>query len=325
MTSKKRIRKEMKICNAITNKGERCKKRKLFLSSYCIYHQDKANFINLLYFIVGIIITCVFFILANKEPVLEVKAELIDNNYPGAIKLYVINQGNKEAKDVYINFNGTLPIGTEIFSNPDFNLKYIESDVLDNPNNFKSAVKINSAFSIFIPRIPSEDTIDFIIKTIDDDNIRAAYQVNRIQNEKNVVVGLFIENVLKRYPKYKKRCSFELEKNHQIKNNCFYSPSTFVYENGRYNVDFITEPEYVNSKYFSDIYKNHKKEFINTFQSNYEFHAPVVKLKTNEGVVNLAKFPAFVDTHIDSFFVINSDSTKESIRLELVPKIPAKY
>lgn len=194
--------------------------------------------------------------------------------------------------------------------------------MLPNPNLYPNESKIRKAFSVFIPRIPKGGTVEFVVQTEDQDNKRAAEQSLIISSKAKEVVESFINAVKSKYPlEIGESFNFENYLSYRSKEENFYLPDKFSYENGIFDVEFFLDSEIVSKKIFSEAYTKHMAEFIELFKKPETYKAPVVKIKVSEGESTYAIFPPFISTYNDVILKVPEKGQHSLAE----PAIPASY
>jgi hypothetical protein len=99
---------------------------------------------------------------------------------PAALDCEIYNEGRGIARDFFLTFGEMLPMGTELFADPELRAEMLESDTPPDPVAGPATAALQRAFSVKIPRIAPRDTIRFQIRTTSPDNIRAAEQIRKM-------------------------------------------------------------------------------------------------------------------------------------------------
>ncbi|MBI5521079.1 MAG: hypothetical protein HY910_00525 [Desulfarculus sp.] len=249
--------------------------------------------------ILGICVTIVIFIYQEREPRISVECELDKDANPSVIHCTVHNSGRGEGKDIYLGFNGILPAQTMLFSNPEYGIEIHEtphkiSVLSDYPNSSKILV----AFSVFIPRISKKSRIDFEIKTMHPQNIRASKQIVIIRKDIENIIRNFYQRLYEtgRTSAITFDVSTLISARHKEEN--FFHPGTFSYKSGKFPITFFTDDEKISNAIHSDLYAKYKARDIDLFKSSSSYEAPLLRITTVEGEANVTIFPPYVSSYV---------------------------
>jgi len=208
----------------------------------------------------------------------------------------VRNDGRGAALDVAIGFNRILPMGTSLLAPPDTRLRIEESDLLPHPD--LDAARYFRAFIVRIPLVPPKSEIDFSLVTTNRDNQRACTQVIRLRNIQHQILEEFYVRVLAKYSQYLPQSNLDLVKIEAAKAQCLFQPGYVMYGEARLPIKFKTDAETKQNVLHSQVYRDHKKEFIEIFQNRGEYKAPVFLVKQSEGSAGFASYPAYIKTYV---------------------------
>ncbi len=283
----------------------------------------KMEYIGYIIGIVGIIIGILIALYQNKTPDIKVYCNPNDDGNPAIILCKVENNGRREAKDVIIGFNKMFPYGTKVFSTPEVGASMTEVDELPDPVVNPSSSELMRAFVINIPRIAPKDIVRFEIRTLDLDNQRAAAQVRKIHSEIEKILIDFGNKLHINYPEYRKTWDTATILKARIKEENFFIPDKFSYENGREEIVYYSDEEKLAKAHCKDLYARHKKEFIDVFNNRKEFVVPVVNIKTSEGQRTYASFPPYVKTVLN--FAVPKKTISDGKPHFSYPPIPKSY
>lgn len=273
--------------------------------------------------IAGILIGILIAVIQGRSPNISVECKLNPNNDPDCIECIVLNRGLAEAKDVYVGFNNMLLLGTTIFSRPELGLELIEANLPPDPNAFPHVAHLTKAFSVRIPRVAKKSEINFQIKTIDKDNLRAAGQVLRIREEIINVLTAFGERLSAHHSEEYSKWNAPSIIQGRIKQENFFSPGKFSYIKGEFLVEFFSYDEKLALAANQDLYSKYKKENIDVFSAGKKFKAPVLRIRTPSGESTYAIFPPYVNTSVE--IIASRKEIKEKGGVSISPPVPETY
>jgi hypothetical protein len=214
-----------------------------------------------------------------------------------------------------------LPLNTKVLAAPELGISIVESEQPPDPQHGPFASKLQSAFAVHIPRVPVDDPIEFQVVTADPDNKRAAGQTLRVYQEMREVLSAFHQYLLRAHPSDANRLFIEEVLSGQIKEGNFFAPAYCIYEKGRIPLDWFTEAERLASAHLQDLEKQHQKALTDMARKRPELQAPVVKIKTPDGVFAFPLMPPIIKTYAD--FEIPSNLPKDWT--PVIPPIPKSY
>lgn len=252
-----------------------------------------------------------------------VECRLLPEGKPSGLECVVHNSGQGEARDVYVGFNNMLPLGTRVFADPEIGAELVEAELPPDPEVSPYTAALTRAFAVRIPRVTPEDSVKFQVHTTDPDNQRAAQQVVRIRFEKQKILRAFGERITEVHPEEAKRWNLDVLISENVKRENFFTPGFFSYEKGRLPVDFLTEEEQLAAAVNQELYSRYKSEFIDIYQNRPEFKAPVVRIKTSEGIRTYAIFPPYLKTKI--LGTVSMKTLRERGRVHVYPPVPESY
>lgn len=259
----------------------------------------------------------------SQSSIVNVECRLLSEGDPSALDCIVSNTGKKEARDVYVGFNTMLPLSTQVLAEPEVGAELIESNFLPDPQVSLKEATTMRAFSIRIPRVASNDSIAFQIRTTDIDNRRAAKQVLRIRQEKQKILKEFGARLLKTYPEEAKPWNYDAINAQKKKKDNFFTPGQFSYEDGRFPIAFISHEEKLAAEFEQKVYARYKREFLDIYQNRPQFRAPVVRIKTSNGDRTYAIFPPYLKTYADS--MVKMKTLRQKGGATLYPAVPKSY
>jgi len=271
---------------------------------------------------VGILVAIVIALTRNFTPRLTTSFSCPGDD-PAALDCEIANDGRGIARDVFLTFGGMLPMGTQLFAEPELRAEMLESDTPPDPVAGPATAALQRAFAIKIPRIAPKDTIRFQVRTTDPDNVRAAEQIRRIRGVIQQIIHEFGTRLRAEYPNLPLPWQEASILSGRIKEECFFSPLRLSDDRGRYSVIALTDQEALARANCQDLYARFKAEFIDIFQGRPAFLAPVVRIKTREGERTRAILPPYVNTTAYS-----SASVKDLQRqgsLFVYPSVPISY
>lgn len=242
---------------------------------------------------------------------------------PTALDCDIQNDGRGIARDVFLTFGRILPVGTELFADPELRAEILESDTPPDPAATPATAALQRAFSVKIPRIAPKDRIRFQVRTTDPDNIRAAEQIRRIRAEIEKVIHEFGLRLRAEYSSLPLPWEEKLIVRGRIKDECFFSPLRLSYDRGRYPITALTEEEALARAHCQDLYARFKSQFLDIFQGRPEFVAPVVRIKTREGERTMGIFPPYVSTYMNASVPVTD--LKQKGALLIYPPVPTSY
>ena len=273
--------------------------------------------------ILGILIAVGIAIYQARSPSLSVVCQPLPDGDPTALECEIHNEGRAEARDVYVSFDHSLPMGTRVFADAEVGAQIVEAEAPPDPTRGPEAALLLTAFSVRIPRVAAKDRVRFQVRTTDPDNQRAARQVLRIRREIASVLSEFGARLRANYPDVAGRWDTDRILDTRIKEENFFSPGRVSYERGRRTVSFFSDEEKLARANCQDLYAQYKKEFLDVFQNRPEFKAPVIKVKTAEGERTYARFPPYLKTSILATF--SRDELRRRGKLQFYPPIPESY
>jgi hypothetical protein len=280
-------------------------------------------FIGLGIGVLGIIVTLLVAKFQNRKACVSVTAHPKKEGYSHTIICEIKNSGNKSASNILLGFNKYILVDTKIYASPEIGAKMIESDTLPDVNSFENESAFVKAFAIEIPLIAAQDKFSIKIETTDPDNLRASHQNQKIRGEVFEILNDFYERVKEKYPKIGTKLDVEIFKSYLIKNDNFFRPGQFSYEQGRFPIKYFTEEEKLAKATNRDIIKLFKRELGDVFLNRKEFIAPVVKFKSNKGEDTMAIFSPYVKTSLA--IVIPRNKIVLGEKMIVSPPIPESY
>lgn len=307
-----------KSCAACTQRNQRCTKSTLPWSRYCFYHQDPMPWVSV---VIAIAVAVVVAAYQNRLPSVTVACSpLLDR--PEAIHCVASNAGRAPADTVIVGFNKQVPTATRVDANPAFGITLRLADTLPDPTAEPSLSSILRAFSVEIPRVPVSSPVEFDVTTTDPDNIRTARQVVRIRGAIESVVRDFHAAVKSKYPDEVKGWPLSTYFSARRKSDCFFLPSTFVYELGEFPVSFLSDEELRATAANQDTYARRKAEFISIFSGRPSYKAPVLRIETTDGPRTFAFFPPYVPTFAEMKGPLDKEHGSSVV---LYPPVPERY
>ncbi len=243
------------------------------------------------------------------------------SNSPASLICTLTNSGRGQARDVVLGFNFMLPVGSQVICDAEVRATLEEMPSPPDPLEGPNAAKLRRAFAVRIPRIAARDTVSFEVKTTDPDNIRAAEQIVRIRHEIERVLAEFGGRLCALDASLAQRWNLPLILSGRIKTESLFRPAVLSYDMGREPVSVLNAAEEEAAAWCQDLYAAFKSELLEVFQGRPEFKAPVVRIKTSEGVRTHAVFPAFVSTYVEAVVRM----PKQGERVVIYPPIPASY
>jgi hypothetical protein len=317
---------ESKYCRSITNQDVRCRNRHLPSSRYCWRHQDLGLWIiEVLTFGIGLAASILILFYQEREPLLSARCYPDEAGDPSKLLCTVDNSGRAEARDIYVAFSDLIPLETKVFGQPELGMRIIEVDSPPNPQMNPESAKFQTAFSVYIPRIPSSSKADFTVETVNSDNKKAAEQVIKIRQEKIKVITDFGHRLANNFPDEALNWDFDRIMNFHIKDDNFFRPSKYSYEKGIYQVEFINDVDNLANANTQDILAKYKKEFIDIFQGRPTFRAPVVRIKIREGesTYGIISSPGLVSSFFEGAVPVSELIKKRSLFVPI--PVPRSY
>jgi hypothetical protein len=272
---------------------------------------------------VGIGATISVAVFQERNPVLNAECHVAKDGDPCVLECEVYNSGKKEARDVFVSFNEMLPLETRVLAAPERGITLSEAENLPDPHRHPELSKTQKAFAVRIPLIAPKDTIIFQIKTTHPDNQRAGKQVMKIREEIIDILKKFDKLLQQKYPQEINNWNIEALISARIKEENFFLLGKLSYEQGRVNVQFLTDEEQLAKAVNQDLYHRYKKEFIDIYQGRPHFKAPVVRIKATAGESTIAIYPPYVNTYVDLY--VPMDKLKQGNVIELYPPVPKSY
>lgn len=259
----------------------------------------------------------------ERNPVITVECSPVLNGDPACLECEVRNSGRGEARDVYVGFNNILPLETKLLAGAEIGAELVEAYPLPSPNLPPSAALLTPTFSIHIPRVAPGAAITFQVRTINEDNRRAARQVLHIRGEILKILEAFGERLSKAHPENAQYWNLEAVVSARTKQENFFTPGKVSYEAGSFSITYLTDEEQVARAVNQDLYARYKKEFIDIYQGGTEFKAPVVRIVGPKGARTLSLHPPYVTTYITGEAPWK-DLTEQGSAL-VYPQVPDKY
>lgn len=273
--------------------------------------------------VLGILITILIAFVHSRTPAIDVYCALASTEEPSIICCTVKNTGSAEAKDIYVGFNNMLLLETTLFSKPELGMELLESNQLPDPNLYPTSSILTKAFSVFIPRVPARSEVEFQIKSLNADNLRAARQVLRIRKEIEEVLTSFGEQLsvdfAHEYSKWDGPSVIEGRR----KEECFFTPGEFSYSKGSNPVQFLSETEKHASAVHGDLYRRFKPKYQAIFETGRSFKAPVLRIRTPQGESTYGAFPPYVNTYVE--VAVSTQELKEKGSMFVTPPVPSSY
>lgn len=276
-----------------------------------------------IYFFLGILVSVGILVYQSRAPLLKVSFRIAEDGNPAILYCDVSNSGRGEARDVYVSFNRMIPMGTKLFFDPEVAAQLIETETPPDPSVGLEAAALQKAFAVSIPRVAPNDTVSFELRTIDEDNLRAAKQVMKIRQEIYIILTKFGSRLKIQFPQIAEFWDTDLIFAARIREENFFLPGILSYERGREKIELLEFDHKLARAHLQDLYKSLKKEFIDLFKNRQRFKAPVIKVKTAKGESTFALMNPFVST-----FVPIKASLKELKAkgfLYVTPPIPKSY
>jgi hypothetical protein len=271
---------------------------------------------------IGIIVTIVVAITRNLKPRLTTRF-MCPGDDPAALDCEIRNEGRGVARDVFLTFGKMLPLGTQLFTDPEIRAELIESDTPPDPVAGPATAALQKALAVRIPRIAPRDTVRFQVRTTDPDNVRAAEQIRRIRTEIENIVFEFGVRLHSEYPHLPLRWDHTLILSGRIKDECFFTPLRLSYDQDRHLVMSLSEEEELARASCQDLYSRFKPQFIDLFKNRPEFRAPVIRIKTSAGERTYATFPPYLTTYLD--LQVSANELRDKGSMFVYPPIPESY
>jgi len=223
----------------------------------------------------GILIAVAIWRHQERSPSVDVQCFPSPEGDPTSIKCRIRNRGRGETRDIRLCFNNMLPLETEVLARPDVGARIEPADLPPDPGRLPAAAKLQTAFSVVISRVAPNDEVEVTVRTSHPDNVRAGDQLLRIQTEMFAAVQAFGDCLKALYKDPPHGWEYDLIVNGHCKQENFFSPGSFVYERGRFPIEWLTEEESLGLAIHQDYYSRHKRDCIEVFQGRPEFKAPV--------------------------------------------------
>ncbi len=280
----------------------------------------------------------------ERKPKISVSCRLVSSGDPSAIECVVSNTGGRAAEDIRIGFSFVLLNETALLSLSDTSVNLVETDIpiqfhnlktsdgsfslifpsnLPDPNLKESDANHVRAFAIHVNSVPAKTNVEFRLITKDKENRRAAHQVMYIRDDITRRMKIFVERLQQDAPHVVRKLNFEDFIGARIKLDCFYKPSYFSFSGGREAIKFLSKDESKAADLMGSIFKAHKDNYPDLFKKQKEFIAPVIRVRTENGVSTTAVTPPFGTTV--SLFLEGDDYQKMIRGEQLSPPIPKKY
>lgn len=270
--------------------------------------------------VLGILLSLGFAWYQRQEPALEIEFSVPEHS-PASLACTISNVGRGQATNVALAFSFMLPVGTHVVAEAEVLASLEEAPFPPDPLTGANAAKLQRAFAVRIPRIAPRDSIQLEVRTNDPENLRAAEQCVRIRNEIERVLAEFGSRVTALDPSTGKLWNLPLIMSGRVKTDSFFRPMVLSYERGRMPVSALTAAETEAAARCQDLYATFKPSLLEVFQGRPEFKAPVVRIKTSDGIRTYATFPPFVSTYVEA--LIRKPAKGE--RVVVYPPVPESY
>ncbi len=256
----------------------------------------------------------------RQVPSLELTFSVPDS-FPTSLVCRVSNAGRGQATNVVLSFTFMLPVGTQVFADAEVLASLEEASSPPDPVASPNAAKLRRAFAVRVPRIAPRDSIEFEVCTTDPDNVRAAEQIVRIRNEIERVLAEFGGRLAARDATAASHWNLPLIMSGRAKTDSPFHPAVLSYDRGRFPVSVLTPAEEEAAACCQDLYAAFKPTLLEVFQGRPEFKAPVVRIKTADGIRTYAIFPPFVSTYVEA--IVRKPQKGE--RVLVYPPLPESY
>lgn len=273
--------------------------------------------------LLGIVLAIGIAVYQARSPNITVICRPLSSDDPFSISCTVSNSGRGEGRDVLVGFINMLPVGTKVFAPPESGIELQEVENPPDPVAFPKTSALTLAFSVRVPRVAPKQGITFQVRTLDDDNERAAKQVLKVREVINKTIRRFGECLANAHPEEYAKWNVNAVVNARVKDEVIFKPGYFTYEKGRFPVEFYTDEEHMASAVNQDLYRRYKQKFLPIYKVSKEYKAPVIRIKTSEGDRTYAIFPPYVKTYIQA--TVSKKELKEKGKLVVYPPVPGAY
>lgn len=230
----------------------------------------------------------------ERFPVIDAECRVSVTGNPCSLECTVHNSGRGESRDVFISFSKMLPLGTKVLSAPETGIELIESDILPNPIVDPASGLFLTAFSVRVPRIAPEDSVNFQVITTHPDNQRAGKEVTQIHDEIVDIMKDFHERLSQTHPEDTTRIDIEAATRHLSKLENFFTPAKLSYEKGRQLPVFHTDEEAIAWAEIREQWHRHDAERKDVLKGRHTVKVPEVRIKIAGGEGYYGIFPPFV-------------------------------
>lgn len=281
---------------------------------------DEQFWVGLGIGVVGIALTIAIAWYQSQVPALQV-AFSVPESTPASLECTVSNFGRGQATEVAVSFAFMLPVGTQVLSDAEVGAVLEEAATPPDPVLGANAAKLRRAFAVRIPRVAPGDAVRFELRTTDPDNLRAAEQTVRIRAEIERVLAEFGGRLAALDASAAVHWNLPLIMSGRAKSDSLFRPAVLSYDKGRLPISALTPAEDEAAAWCQDLYAAFRPALQEILQGRPEFKAPVVRIKTSEGIRTYATFPPFVSTYVEA--IVRKPQKGE--RVLVYPPVPESY
>lgn len=270
--------------------------------------------------IVGIVLSIVISWYQLQVPSLQLTFNVPDGS-PASLGCTISNTGRGQATDIALSFAFMLPVGTHVLSDAEVRAVLEEAFLPPDPLLGQNSARLQRAFAVRISRVAPGDSVYFELRTTDPDNLRAAEQTIRIRGEIERVLAEFGSRLSALDVEAAAHWKLSLIMSGRVKTDSMFTPAVLSYDKGRFSVSVLTPAEEEAAAWCQDLYAEFKPTLLEVFQGRPRFKAPVVRIKTLNGIRTYATFPPFVPTYVQGLV----RKPQKGERMLLYPPVPESY